>query len=404
MNRPEPIEERLGSAFDIWSNWSYKYHLSAVAVLATWTVLRWWTLVFSTEPMVDEAVYLKAFRATGNGDSPFSVEGFFYPASFAVAGAWLLELLSERGMLAVMRSLLVLGVASIVWTSLAWFEATWIQRVVVGVGFLGIAPAVLLGMASGNASLIVIGLMLPALTLWRGWPIFWGVILGLTVAIKQLAGAAIPGLLFHRPAEGGRRHWISGGTAVLIAGLLLVPSLRTFGEMSSQPIASIHLTRSISLLRLLDLFGMSVPPLLNFAVVSAVTVAVVRRQVLDRPHLLALLCTASILALPIIWSHTLLLVLPLQVMSIQVALWRRGSGERSRPLERFELPLVILGTAAIQLSDGAGAVNNQAAWVQLLPILVVYLAPIGLCWYLLRRLPQLLSIGSEDQRRNRIAG
>jgi hypothetical protein len=93
---------------------------------------------------------------------------------------------------------------------------------------------------------------------------------------------------------------------------------------------------------------------------------------------------AAVLAVPIIWSHTLLLTLPLQVLALTRAVARRREILAETNLwRRYESTFVILAVAALQLTEGAGAVDDQAVGFQLVVLSGAYLAAPALMAYIL---------------------
>ena len=123
---------------------------------------------------------------------------------------------------------------------------------------------------------------------------------------------------------------------------------------------------------------------------ALIAVAVSRLRPLTRPEVLCVAATGAVASLPIIWPHTLLLTLPVQVLAVSRAFERRsraaagGTGLEPRSGGvRFEMWLVAVGVAAIQFAEGAGSVDRMAPWIQLIALGVPYLAPIVLTSYLL---------------------
>ena len=368
---------------------SAKTNCLAITILASVTVARWASTLFSPAPLFDEAIYLDAFRTVAAGQSPYSVYGYYYPPPFAVLGGWLLTTLGQPLLLLLIRGLVVLGLVLTVWLSLIWWRTPVWRRLVVGGLYLCVAPAVGLGMRTGNISFLVIGAIIPALMFWKFRPILSGLLLGSSVAIKPIAPLAALVLLVHRPGEGGYRQVVAG----LTAGMAMLGSLFpivAFLEMFSQNIAALSLNRSISLHRLFSLAGIEINPLIAVVIVGVIAIVVSRLRPLDEADLLCVALTAAIWSVPLIWTHTLLLTLPVQMLAVVRALdrrryWRSKGTRSNRTVEihRFELWLVLVSVASIQLAEGAGSVDRMDSWIQLTALGIPFVAPAALAGYVL---------------------
>ena len=364
-------------------------HLWALAALVAVVALRWAPWLGSPEPLFDEAIYLDAFEASVEGVSPSSVPGYYYPPPFALLGGWLLSVLGRPTLMLLFRFAIVLGLVGTVWLSLVWWRVSATQRVIVAAIYLCLAPAVGLGIRTGNVSFLVVGCIVAALMVWQSHPMGSGLVLGASVSIKPLAPVAIFALLTHRPFRVGHQHLVAGlvGTATMF--LSLVP-LESFERMLSQNIASLSKNRSFSLHRLLELGGVDAHPLLAMTMVALVTGVVCRWRRMGDIDLLCVALTGAICAVPLIWTHTLLLTLPVQIIALVRAFGRRRRVEEDAAqnrevsgLRRYEIWLVVLAVAAIQLAEGSGAVDRASAWIQIVALGLPYLAPVGLTAYIL---------------------
>jgi hypothetical protein len=287
------------------------------------------------------------------------------------------------------RSLVVLGLVLTVWLSLIWWRTPVWRRLVVGALYLCVASAIGLGMRTGNISFLVIGAIIPALMFWKDRPVLSGLLLGSSVAIKPIAPLAALVLLVHRPVEGGYRQVVAG----LAAGVAMLGSLFpivAFLEMFSQNIAALSLNRSISLHRLFSLAGIEINPLIAFVIVAVIAIVVSRLRPLDEADLLCLALTAAIWSVPLIWTHTLLLTLPVQVLAVVRAFDRRRNWQsdgtqsnRTVGFPRFEIWLVLVAVASIQLAEGAGSVDRMDSWIQLIALGIPFVAPAALAGYVL---------------------
>lgn len=382
------LDQRLAD----WAAQGLWRHLCAVALIVVVAVVRWHHCVLLDQALIDEETYLAAFRAKADGGSPYEIGSYHYTPFFAWIGAKLLTAQGELATLGALRVSSLVGLAIAVWCSLAWFAVSWPVRLTLALAFVALAPGVGAGLCTGNISFAVIGVILVALIHWRSpsylrGPLPSGLALGATVAAKPLAPLALVALFFYRPPEPvGKRHQVAGIVGGLTAIALLLPMISRIGEMAAQPIHRLSYARSFSLQRWLSLLGLEVSAVAVLAGVGLALVILLRSLRLDRSQLLAVAVTASILATPIVWNHTLLLSLPVQVMALAVATgrWRkRGSSSvpGSAGIPGYELVLVALGALAIQLSGGVGAVDALHPVAQIVFIALPCFAPAALTAY-----------------------
>jgi len=365
----------------------------ALGLLTCVTLVRWGRWLFSPVPLFDEAIYVEAFRAVASGGSPYTIDGYYYPPMCAIVGAWLLSALGEVPLLAVARTLMVVGLVATVWLSLIWWPVPARLRLLVGALYVSLAPAVGLGLRTGNLSFLVIGATVVSLTLWLRRPVASGLLLGSSVSIKPIAPVAILVLLSHRAVTGRAKKLLAGGLASILMMVSVLP-LREAASMLSQNINRLSYHRSLSLHRLSQLAGFDLHPVAAFAVVALIASVISRSRALDRAELLCVALPAAVCALPLIWTHTLLLTLPVQVLALTRAAdrrsWtRRATGDRSKPHLRYELWVVLLLVAAIQLAEGSGAVDRAAAWFQLAALGLPFVAPALLGGYVLMTSPRV---------------
>ncbi len=372
-------------AFSAWRRQRLVWHLAAVAILAAVAVLRWWPEVTSAV-RVDEQYYLKAIDWVLQGESPYRQPHYFYPPAFAVAGAAVVERFGAPAFLALLRSANLLALAGLVWCSCAWVAGTWSRRLIWAAGCLCLAPGAHLGVSSGNVSFLVIALILAGLLAWRPHPWLSGAALGTAAAIKPLSPVVIAALFAHRD---GRQPRLAATVGLVLSAVLLL-GFPHFGEMLELASGESRNLRTVSLHRLLWVLGFEIGAGWVAAAVAALTVFAVRRRPLGATHFLCLASAAVTLATPMMWNHTLLVALPIQVLALALAV-RRSVGSRRRPTavtgrqrRRYELMLVILGVAAIQLCDGVGGVETLAPWVQAAALAPPSLAPAALAAYILR--------------------
>lgn len=363
-------------------------HVGAILVLALAATVRFHPYILSQQPRTDERVYLSAFRAVSAGESPYAATlddlGFYYPPAFAALGAAALEATGERTVVAALRVVNLAGLACCLWCAALFLPLGWRWGLAVGVLYVASSPVALHhGLRAGNLSFAVSGATLVALAVWRRRPLPAGVLLALSAITKPIAPVGMVTLAAHRPRSGGRRHLLAAGTGIALAGAaaLISPHLLDYlaqdGDVESWP-----LSRSVSLYRWLHLAGLPVPPVVFVPLVALSAAWLARRQPIDSRRFYVLAIAAMTLATPALWSHTLLLTLPLPVMALGRA-WRRlrsrGSGSR---LVVYEVAFVVLAVLALQLADGIGGGLEVAATpFQLIGLVVPVVASPGLAAY-----------------------
>ncbi len=361
---------RFAAAYRAWRRERVGKHLAAIALLVLVMVLRWPSTVFSPFPVEDEGVYFAAFRLAARGESPYR-PGYFYTPAFAVAGGWAIERLGEVPVLAGLRLANLFGMALIAWCSLAWMPWPWRRRWLTAAAFVALSPVVRFAVLWGNLSLWVVGMLLVALLAWRARPVLAGMLLGLSIVIKPIGPLAAVILLVHRPAGGGRRHLVAATLGLaLAAGLLFsFPYLDDFLALKG---GNPQHGRNLALHHLLYCFGIEVEALTLAAAVSLIAIVLARRRTLAPAHFVAFTATMTLLTTPLVWSHTLLLALPVVVLALAVAADRwtrsrahpRGGGALRAVLRRWEPAFVVSLALAMQLAGGLGGVETWSRWQQ----------------------------------------
>ena len=392
-NRRQPDPDRL---LDDWLALPWAVHLGAVGAIVLAICARWWWLIFTWVQHIDEKTYLEAFQLVAAGRSPYAAGGYHYPPAFAQIGAWILELLGAPGTLVAMRVASLAGVAFVVWCATAWLRLSWRGGLAVALLYVAAAPAIGEGFGTGNISFAVVGVVTAALVGWWRRPLLSGLGLGATIAAKPIAPLALVSLLFHRPPSlakrgdgavqgpagkpnrGSQQHRLAGAVGIATAALMLIPGLSRLAEMSAQPIHYLAYNRSYSLHRLLNLLGLEIRPVWLMLAGAVLVALLLQLRTLSRTQLLCTATAASVFVTPMIWTHTLILLLPLQAVALAWALQRRRRlGQRGL----YELIFVILASLALQLATGAGAVDDRGRLVQLIVLSVPYLAPLFLLLY-----------------------
>jgi hypothetical protein len=277
-------------------------------------------------------------------------------------GAWAVEHLGEGVVIALMRSVNLLGLAVTVWCSFAWTPWRWRSRLAAGALIIVLSPAIHFSLFLGNLSLTIAGLIVGGLLLWPRRPVLAGVLLGSSVAIKPLAPVAL-------------------------VTLLCFPELDRMMRLAYWS----RLERTVSLHRFAYLLGWQQGVLLISAAVAVVAIVVARWRPLGRTHLLALAVTAALAATPLVWAHTLVACLPVQVLALTTALLRYrqeiGDGPAAGAIQvrrRHQLLFVALGVIAIQFAEGPSGIYDQNLIIQWLGTIPPAVAPAALTAYIFK--------------------
>ena len=387
----EPIEAAPESAFGGKKSGGASWRSLSLPLLsvALFTALCHWPALTSKALLVDEAYYLDAFRIVSAGASPYQVSGYLYLPSFAVLGATALTILGQPILVALLRIAAVAGVVAIVWLASAPLAGQRTWRIALAAG-LTLTPGVNLGLASGNTSLVVSGLVLVSLGVWPRHPMAAGCLLGGSLGIKPLAPVAILLIATHRPRSREHKHLLTASIATISASVLLLGRehlpefLRLGSSLSSE---DFPFERTVSLHRLLFNLGFDTQRLYVLLAIAAIATIVARLKPW-RPDQLALLAVATIcLSTPTLWTHTLLLTLPMQILAICLALsrLRPESGERGIYSRRriYELAGVAVAVLAIQFSNGVGGVGKGPSLAVAAALLPAVIAPVAIAGYIL---------------------
>ena len=359
------------------------------ALLFGTTLLLRRDLVWSPAARFDESVLLQAFAAVERGQSPYSVPAFYYPPPFAVLGGALCKALGEPGFLLFLRLGSVLGASLI--GLLAVRVTRWPLWVQVPVSLLVAGPSIPIGAAigSGNVNPLIQGMALLALALVAGAPVFAGLLLGLSVALKPAAAALVPLLIVYRPG-GSPAPRISGLVAAATTGLLLafcrpqeIPAMLARG---SDIFPSDH---NLSLARIFGYVGVTIPSGLIFAVIVGGAAWWIARRQPARGAFDAVATSASVLSLPMIWPHGLALTFPTQCLALD------GTGDRGSFRGRMFFWLALAAVIGIEGSAGGGATEVEwPGWVKSLVGALPLAAVVLVTALAVRR----------ERRRQRVAG
>jgi len=370
-----PLEQAWAKFFQL----SLARHLAGVVLVSILLAIRFWGPLASEVPVEDERVYAAAFERVAQGSSPYGELQFYYLPPFASFGAWLEQMVGLPNTLIVLRGANLFALAALLWISAASFHLSFSARVVLAALFGALAPAVHLAMAWGNLSPLAIFLFLATFVLWRSRAILGGTSFALALLVKPVAPIAIVLLALHRRAEGAIGPWpqvLCGAVAfgLFSAAMLPSPYLREFAGLSGGVPAA---GRSASLHHLLHCFGIELSAIVLLLCVAACSLALLRRRTRSAAELYGFAAVAGLFATPLVWSHTLLLVLPLEGAALAFA-WLRYRTSR----QISELVAVMTAILAIQLSNGLGGIEGWPLPVQGLFVALPCFAPLFLFLYL----------------------
>ncbi len=379
----------------------WRRHVLPCAVLFAVAVLRWHGALLDPRLAVDESDYTGAFARVAAGEDPYAIPRFLYPPPFALAGAAAERALDtpagvgERRVVVALRAANVLGAVAIVWISLGWSALAWRPRLAIGCLLLVAWAPIHQSIASGNISLAILGLTLAAVALLPQRAVAAGALLGAGLALKPLAPAIVALLPAWRPAataepsrRSARAGWITAATAAVALAAALLCGRELLPRMLAKTTGHLAPGHTVSLWRLLYCLGIDTTPLLLLVLAVAVCAPLLWLRRRTTAELAVLTGTAAIYASPLVWTHTLALTLPGQVLALERAArsWRAApaaSPERSRAL----LALCVLAALAltIQGSEALVAINNRPLLVQAFYLAPPVLAPAIFAWIALRR-------------------
>lgn len=354
-------------------------HAAAVLLLLGVSILRWWPYLAADYRVNDEISYVRGARLAAEGRSPYGRGGYLYPPGPAVVGGASIERFGLVPTLRAVRLANQLGLIAMVWAAVSFLPLGLGGRWLAGAAILCLSPSVRFAVAFANLSLAVGGLIVLGLVLWPRRAAATGALLGVSLAVKPLAPGALAVLAFHRGAASTRRRAAVLLVAAATAALCILP-FPWVGEMLRFASGGVEpLGRSASLHRIAFLLGWTRwTPALSLLLLGPI-VWLARRRALQPEEVTALSLAAAVTLTPVVWSHTLVLTLPLQALAA-TRLWeRRRAGAASR--FGYEAALVALGIAALQLAEGATGIDDRPVSLQIVATLPPALAPMALALY-----------------------
>ncbi len=356
----------------------------AVAAVANHTAL------LQPAPQQDEPDFVEAAELVAAGGSPYDQEKYNYPPPFAELGAVVLERGGTPLFLGLMRAANLLAVAGLALFAAGFAGLSTRGRLALAAALVSLLPIVHYTFWIGNTTPVAAGLALAGWHLGRRRPLLGAVLVGVSVAFKPiaLAGALYLSARWLLGARRGQRRVAAAIEALAwapVTALCLLPWAdelpALLRRMAAPPIFS---PRNLSLRRVFDGFGIDLPASLITLAVLAVALLLARRRAaddIDRSYTAPVL---ALLALPVVWAHGFLFVLPLQIAAARLY-WHRRTLRREpswqNVAERWGLPLAL---ALIQASANAGVEFAAPAAVRALIVLLPVLSPLGLLLYLRR--------------------
>ena len=117
----------------------------------------------------------------------------------------------------------------------------------------------------------------------------------------------------------------------------------------------------------------------------------VRQRKMSQTHFLLFAIASALMATPLVWTHTLVVALPLEMIALQIA-WsrynecRRGQLERSRSaIASWVEPLfVILAVLGIQFAEGSSGIYDRSFALQFVGTIPPALGPVALAGYVFK--------------------
>ena len=359
--------------------------LIAIVVLFGFGILWWWSYLYFPMWTPDGNTYVNGINLVRQGRSPYEHYVFPYPPTIAILGAWITELLGNDAFRVGFRYANLLCGFLVIWGSLYITRWPWLIRLIlacVGIFFL---PILVSGIENDNLSMLASCTAIMALLFWQRIPIISGIIFGFGLALKPIALMGFFILAAHRSPNPHRKHLITCCTAIIIAGILLAIKPRWFISGFFHPnvgAAVVHWTDGVlnaSFFRIISSFGLKISPFLYLTFFLVLSLIYVRRRPLNRIQLLCVACTASLLSLPIVWQHTLLIVLPVLFIVIAISLrrlcqaWRRSNGKNGPNIRLYSLSRllnVIAGSITVAEANGYGVISNWHPWANGLILMI----------------------------------
>jgi hypothetical protein len=361
----------------------------AIAIVALALGALRFEYLFAAAPWWDEQIPLEAARLLEAGASPYSHRYYNYPPPMVQAIAFAEALGATRALLLAWRAANLAAVVALAWLSTGW--AGWRGAERAGVALAAaLSPMVGHALAVGNLSPLVALPALAAFAAERRAPWRSALLLGASIAFKPLALGGAVFLSVHRVWKGPRRPlpvaalgWAPACLLALAPGAHLLPAMAArMSEVYFDP-------HQLSIKRLLAGVGIEVASPWIAAVVIAAAVGLSRHRALEPARMLLVAPVVALAALPVVWAHSFVLTLPLQLTAL------------ARLRERWRDPATARGgrwlgevvgvAAALAAMHGAASPTLANDWperVQWWVCLLPAVAPAGLLAYVLGGMPR----------------
>lgn len=333
-------------------------HALALCTLLVVLCLRWPEFTLQLEWLDDEAIYIRAFQATAANVHPYEGGHYLYLPVLAVFGGKLIGLIGPDMIVALMRTANLLGVVFLAWSALQFWPMAFHRQLLLA-AVLVQAPGFEFGLRYGNLSLLVGAAVVAGILLAPLRPVFSGILLGLATVTKPVAPGALIVFATARPARREDRHvylvasLIAG--AMLVVSILSMPYLEDFlGLRAGKPL----FRENVAWHRLFWSLGLRVDALV-WAMLAFVGIGILGLccRNLTRLQLLAVTSAATLVAIPLVWSHTLLITLPLQMVALRLVYRERNLGAPGEATRRFARYRVWITAAACTSLHFCGAIH-----------------------------------------------
>lgn len=339
------------------------------------------------EPLVDERVFVGAAHSVLETGSPYRHPVYNYPPPLAHAGAALIAAGGERLFLAAVRTANLAAGAALAWFAAGFAAAGRGGRLVLACGLVAAQPLLHQALARGNVVPIAAALAIFGWSAGRRRPWWGSMLVGASLVLKPtaLVGALfVTGRRVLTRTAARRPHAVEAIGWIATASLLVAPWWQDLAGLAPRMLQPPEFsTRNLSLRRALGGLGFDLPAGWIAIAVLIGALAVTRAGPFGRLERIHATAVLSLLALPVVWSYSFLLVVPLQVEAA-ARWWQRRAIRRSRvgPARTAEQLGVPLALAAIQGSFAAGVEFAGPELLHSLVVLVPILSPLGLLAYL----------------------
>ena len=355
-------------------------------------VIGWVDFFHSKGWTPDGMQYQTGIDLVRNGRSPYEQAVFPYPPTIAVLGAWIAGILGNDRFLTLFRYVNFLGGCAAVWGSVLLIRTTGLLKLLIALLGIAFLPALGDGLETDNLSTLAAGLSIMGLAFWQRLPVLMGIVLGFGLALKPIALAGLFALAAHRNPLFRRNRLATSLAAFGSAGLLVLLEPSALPSALFQPSVQSAVTdwasavQNVSLFRVMSSFGFLVPPIHILLAVVLVTVVYVRTRPLNLVQFLCVALASSLLSLPIVWQHTLLLITPVAFIATALAFEdfmktrkkAKGPGGRNQRLRSLSQLLFVASGSKILLE--ANAFGVLANWhpvvngvAHLVPITTLFL-------------------------------